>query len=84
MPNGDDLIGIVWASQGALIVQKPGSDHLYYVFTVGGDDEYLGLHYSIVDMHLDGGLGDVTEEKNIPLISLMRILPIPMGLLPVF
>ena len=67
MPNGDDLIGIVWASQGALIVQKPGSDHLYYVFTVGGDDEYLGLHYSIVDMHLDGGLGDVTEEKNIPL-----------------
>jgi gliding motility-associated-like protein len=69
MPNGDTLIGDARASMGSLIVQQPGSDHLYYVFTVDYDDEQqiVGMHYSIVDMNLDGGLGDVTTEKDIPL-----------------
>jgi gliding motility-associated-like protein len=70
MPNGDDFIGDTRATLGALIVQKPGSDHLFYVFTVEFDDPegpFIGMHYSVVDMNLDGGLGDVTAEKNIPL-----------------
>ena len=70
MPNGSNLIGDSRASLGALIVQKPGLDHLYYVFTVDYDDPgnpTIGMHYSVVDMHLDGGLGDVTSEKNIAL-----------------
>jgi len=70
MQNGDYIIGDRPASQGALIVQKPGSNNLYYLFTVGYDDSndpLIGAHYSVVDMNLDGGLGAVTEMKNIPL-----------------
>jgi len=70
MQNGDNIIGDRPASQGALIVQKPGSNNLYYLFTVGYDDSndpLIGAHYSVVDMNLDGGLGAVTEMKNIPL-----------------
>jgi len=68
MPNGSNLTGHHDASMGALIVQQPGSDHLYYVFTVGREHPYnIGMFYSVVDMNLDGGLGDVTAEKNVPL-----------------
>ncbi|RLD39169.1 MAG: hypothetical protein DRI89_13765 [Bacteroidetes bacterium] len=70
MQNGDNIIGDRPASQGALIVQKPSSNNLYYLFTVGYDDSndpLIGAHYSVVDMSLDGGLGAVTEMKNIPL-----------------
>ena len=68
MPNGGNLIGSSAASMGALIVQQPGSDHMYYVFTVSSDfPDNNGMYYSVVDMNLDGGLGDVTSEKNIPL-----------------
>ena len=68
MPNGADIIGDKRAAMGALIVQQPGSDHLYYLFTVDYKQAYdIGMHYSVVDMNLDGGLGDVTSEKNIPL-----------------
>jgi gliding motility-associated-like protein len=66
MPNGENLLGFEAACMGALIVQQPGSDHLYYVFTVGREWPYnIGMHYSVVDMDLDGGLGDVTSEKNV-------------------
>ncbi|RLD40738.1 MAG: hypothetical protein DRI89_11360 [Bacteroidetes bacterium] len=70
MPNGENLIGDKRASMGALIVQQPGSAHLYYLFSVDYNDLLypdIGMHYSVVDMNLDGGLGDVTSEKNIPL-----------------
>jgi gliding motility-associated-like protein len=68
MPNGENLLGFEAANMGALIVQQPGSEHLFYVFTVGREWPYnIGMHYSVVDMTLDGGLGDVTSEKNVPL-----------------
>ena len=68
MPNGSNLIGDHDASMGTLIVQQPGSDHLYYVFTVSREfPDNVGMYYSVVDKNLDGGLGDVTSEKNIPL-----------------
>ncbi|RLD42363.1 MAG: hypothetical protein DRI89_07425, partial [Bacteroidetes bacterium] len=68
MPNGENFIGDTRATMGALIVQQPGSNHLYYVFTVAYNQaEEIGMHYSVVDMNLDGGLGDVTSEKNIAL-----------------
>jgi len=66
MQNGNDIIGNWNSSQGIVIVQKPGSDHLYYVFSVDfGQNINLGMHYSVVDMNLDGGLGAVTSQKNI-------------------
>ncbi|MGV3632216.1 MAG: gliding motility-associated C-terminal domain-containing protein [Bacteroidota bacterium] len=64
MANGTGLTGNVSTTQSVLIVQQPGSTTLYYVFTVppdqGGD-----LSYSVVDMTLNGGLGDVVPiSKN--------------------
>lgn len=70
MPNGFGLNSSPTASNAALIVPKPGSENIYYIFTVGGQAGYFGdfggIAYSIVDMDLDGGLGDVTQ-KNIVL-----------------
>jgi len=66
MSNGGDLIGGFESSQPAIIVQKPGSTNLYYIFAVDADYfASVGLSYSVVDMNLDGGLGAVTAEKNI-------------------
>ncbi|MCG8574253.1 MAG: T9SS type A sorting domain-containing protein [Flavobacteriales bacterium] len=65
MPNGTELSGDFSSTQSALIIKKPGSDNIYYLFTidnVGGPD---GLRYSEVDMTLDGGLGDINENKDI-------------------
>lgn len=72
MPNGNDLFGNVSSTQSALIVKKPGIDEQYYIFTTGHQADIYGLRFSIVDMSLDGGLGDVTNIKNIELQS--RIL----------
>lgn len=56
------LSGAHSSSQGTIILPRPGSTTLYYVFYV--DDASLptgsGLMYSIVDMSLNGGLGGIT------------------------
>ncbi len=73
MPHGDSLMSNASATQSALIVPRPGSDHLFYLFTV--DDFHFdslanGFRYSVVDMCRDAGLGDVVrEEKNILLLD---------------
>jgi PKD repeat protein len=75
MPNGFGLAGRcdgLWDSgtQPALIVPKPGSTTLYYVFTTDCVEDTLvdGLRYSIVDMTLNSGNGDVAL-KNQPLVA---------------
>ncbi len=67
MPNGNDLMGNPSASQSAIITPYPQNDSLYLVFTVDARENDLqnGLRYSIINMALDSGLGDVTSEKNI-------------------
>ena len=69
MQYGVGLIGGGYVDQGVVVVPKPGSDHLYYIFVVPSwlDDVPPGFHYTVVDMNLDGGLGAVTSEKNVPL-----------------
>ena len=67
MLNGTGLNGHASTTQAAVIVPKPGSNSMYYIFTaddVGGPD---GLQYSEVDMDLDGGLGGITSFKNVML-----------------
>lgn len=66
MPNGLGLLGCFSATQGALIVPKPLSPNVYYIFTTswGCFTPTGGLYYSTVDMNLNGGLGDVVT-KNI-------------------
>ncbi len=72
MPGGSGLKGNMNSAQGALIVPMPGSRTKYYLFTsdAGAYERppNEGVHYSIVDMSLDGGRGDV-EVKNIPLLA---------------
>ena len=67
MPNGSDLMGNSSASQSSIIIPYPKNDTLFYIFTIDAIENHLenGLRYSIVDMNLDGGLGDITTTKNI-------------------
>ncbi|MFT3908742.1 MAG: gliding motility-associated C-terminal domain-containing protein [Ferruginibacter sp.] len=68
MPNGSNLHGHPSATQSALILKLPGSDHIYYIFTVSAyeSSQIQPSAFTIVDLTLNGGLGDVTV-KNYPL-----------------
>lgn len=63
MPNGTGLLGDASSTQSALIVPKPGSNSIYYIFTTGAYNPYA--YYSELDLTLQGGLGDITANKNI-------------------
>jgi len=65
MPNGSGLMGSAMNPQGVIIVPKPASPYIYYIFTADSDYNFGALRYSEVDMSLNGGLGDITEAKNI-------------------
>ncbi|MFN8283403.1 MAG: gliding motility-associated C-terminal domain-containing protein [Chitinophagales bacterium] len=79
MSNGTNLKGDPSSTQSGIIVPKPGNPNIYYIFTVdmqggmalfaGGDADGVsnGFMYSEVDMTLNGGLGNVTAVKNVPL-----------------
>ncbi|EAS19630.1 conserved hypothetical protein [Flavobacteria bacterium BBFL7] len=70
MPNGMNLLGDPSSSQSALIIPQPDTSNLYYIFTVGDFNPRNGLNYSVVDMSLNGGLGDIIpSQKNINLIA---------------
>jgi len=77
MPNGDSLYGNGSSTQSSVIVPYPGSSNKYYIFTVRGctsggllpESEYY-FSYSIVDMTLENGLGDVVlAQKNVVLFD---------------
>ncbi|WP_411766989.1 T9SS type B sorting domain-containing protein [Winogradskyella sp. A3E31] len=74
MPNGEGLIGNLLARQ-TLIVPLPDSDYKYYVFMSSSDEfsSSSSFYYSIIDMSLNGGDGDVLT-KNI------LVTDIPIGL----
>ena len=70
MPNGTGLGGSTSTTQAAVIVPRPGSNTLYYIFTLdaqagiyGGSDG--GCNLNVVDMSLHGGLGDVTTKDSL-------------------
>jgi hypothetical protein len=72
MPNGSGLLGGASSSQGAMIIPRPGTHHVFYLFTTDMFQNNLanGLRYSIVNMCLDGGLGDIDPlQKNILLLD---------------
>ena len=77
MPNGDSLLGNASSTQSAVIVPFPGNASKYYIFTVrgctgGSTTGASGFYfaYSIVNMNLEGGLGDIdTAQKNIVLFD---------------
>ncbi|WP_223032692.1 T9SS type B sorting domain-containing protein [Hanstruepera marina] len=69
MLNGNDLNGHPSSTQSAIIIPKPGSSYIYYIFTVDYQGQPNGLQYSEVDMTMDAGLGAVTSNKNIMLLT---------------
>ena len=72
MPNGKNLWGSYTTTQ-TLIAPKPGDASVYYIFTASPQFDYLfgqnadsvGLHYSVVDMKLSGGLGDLVQKNKL-------------------
>ncbi len=66
MANGTGLFGNGSSTQSGVIVQRPGSTNIYYIFTVDAQAAPNGLRYSTVDMSLAAGNGSVTV-KNTPL-----------------
>lgn len=67
MPNGQGLSGGYSSSQSALILPSPGENNNYYLFTVDAMAGSSGLSYTVVNMDLDDGWGDVSNKKNVKL-----------------
>lgn len=70
-PNGSSLNGHPSATQGSVLVQQPGSSTIYYLVSTGAVEQgTISVYYSIIDITLDGGKGDVVNgKKNILLYT---------------
>lgn len=75
MPNGDNLLPIVASgnntptgstSQGALIMPTPGNPGKYYVFSLTSYEVAPSgyLYYSLIDMDLNNGMGEVVANQK--------------------
>lgn len=66
MPNGTGLSGNSSSAQSAIIIPDLLATDIYFVVTISSGS---GLRYSIVDMGLAGGLGDVIPNRRDILIQ---------------
>lgn len=65
MSNGAGLLGHPSSTSSGIVVPFPGQTKQYYVITVPAVASYnTGFTYSVVDMTLAGGLGDVVAGKK--------------------
>lgn len=70
MANGKNLLDPAQSAsslQNSVVVPKPGSNTIFYVFMVdpqNGNQAAAGLYYFIVDMDLDNGKGDVSVRPQ--------------------
>lgn len=72
MPNGSGLAvaGANSTMQGVVAVQSFSNPDRYFLFTLEQTTGFGRLFYSVIDMTLNGGLGDViTGQKNIQIDS---------------
>ena len=72
MPNGFGLHGMDGMTMPVLIIPKPGSDSIYYIFTThrpkmdpNDIGTIYGFEYNVVNMNLNGGLGDITLKNQV-------------------
>ncbi|MBW6461329.1 MAG: gliding motility-associated C-terminal domain-containing protein, partial [Bacteroidales bacterium] len=72
MPNGDGLHGFAGSTMPAIIIPRPGSSNIYYVFTIHrprqnqfDNQPIYGFEYNEVDLSLNSGLGDVTRKNKV-------------------
>ena len=65
MPNGNGLNGTI-NTQAVYAVKSLNEDSTYFLFTNGvyGSPSMQGLFYSVIDMSLNEGLGDVVSGKK--------------------
>jgi gliding motility-associated-like protein len=59
MTNGNGLGGDPSSTQSGIIVPFPGNKNQYYIFTTSSYGNPIQVKYSIVDITLNSGLGDV-------------------------
>jgi gliding motility-associated-like protein len=67
MPNGSSLApagSTPSTTQGVVILPVPDSTNLYYIFSLEEFGQTGKLYYSLLDMNLNGGLGDVVPGKK--------------------
>ncbi len=71
MPNGSDLPGAAMGysttsstAQGAVIVPMPDSANKYYIFSLQDFNTRGKLFYSVVDMNLNAGRGDIVAGRK--------------------
>ncbi|MFK8037054.1 MAG: gliding motility-associated C-terminal domain-containing protein [Crocinitomicaceae bacterium] len=71
MPNGTGLPGNPSSVQSSIVIKKPGSNAIYYVFTMDAVENSFanGFQYVEVDMTLQGGLGDVSMTLAAPIYA---------------
>lgn len=80
MPNATGLLGngpiqqgvpVGSSAYGVVIIPHPGNANQYFVFSGDAiEDATYKLYYSLVDMTLNGGMGDVVPSvKNVLLMS---------------
>jgi hypothetical protein len=72
MPNGSGIVGGTSSTESSIIIPLPNNDSIFYVFTSDEFQSYMfnppnrGYRYSVVNMCLDNGLGDVLPtQKNL-------------------
>ncbi len=73
MPNGQQLMGHLSTAQSTVVVPSACDTSVYCLFSLfGGSQENRGgLYYSVVDMKLRNGTGDLTVQKNVFLWDLL-------------
>lgn len=65
MPNGSGISGDQSATMGVAIADVQNLPDNYYLFTLTELGSPATLSYSIIDMTLNGGLGDVTTKNQL-------------------
>lgn len=74
MPNGTGLMGCGnygSSANAGLIVPKPNNTDIFYIFTTDCQENFTnfqqnkGFRYTVIDMNLNGGLGDVISKNNL-------------------
>ena len=61
---GNNLLGDPSAAQSGMIIPKPLSNSIYYLFTVTDNNSSKGFNYYTIDMSLNGGNGQLIDENN--------------------
>ncbi|MEM6815916.1 MAG: PKD domain-containing protein, partial [Bacteroidota bacterium] len=80
MPNGTGLLGGIdnisnvpndlSSTSAAIIVPRPFNPNIYYIITIDQVNSTNGMRYTVVDMSLNGGFGDVVPgQKNILILN---------------